>query len=251
MITGKSYIGGLWKFGKGNEFSAQNPATGEDINVLNEVDHEQIEEAVRLANRAFEIVKTKGMESRAQLLDSIAEELETLGPQLINICNEETGLGESRITGERARTCGQLRAFAALIRKGDWQQARIDTAIPDREPLPKADIRRILRPLGTIAIFSASNFPLAFSTLGGDTASAIAAGNTVVVKAHPSHPGTSELCTRAIVKAIEKNNFPPEMFAMLQGASPKVSQALVQHPHIHAVGFTGSTAVGRILLVSN
>ncbi|KKK90532.1 hypothetical protein LCGC14_2722060, partial [marine sediment metagenome] len=221
--------------------------TGENVNVFKEVDQQQIEEAVSGANSAFEILKTKDMESRAQLLDSIAEELEALGPQLIEICDKETGLGEARITGERGRTCGQLRAFATLIRKGDWQQARIDTAIPDREPLPKADIRRILRPLGTIAVFSASNFPLAFSTLGGDTASAIAAGNSVVVKAHPSHPGTSELCTQALEKAIAKNNFPPEMFAMLQGASPEVSQVLVQHPQIHAVGFTGSTAVGRIL----
>src|SRR5690606_1542319 len=118
--------------------------------------------------------------------------------------NTETGLGEARLKGERARTCGQLRAFATLVRQGHWQNARIDTAIPDRQPLPKPDIRRIFRPLGSIAVFSASNFPLAFSTLGGDTASALASGNSVVVKAHPSHPGTSQLCAEAMQKAILK-----------------------------------------------
>lgn len=247
MITTKNYIGGTWITGKGSEFRPYDPATGERGEVFAEVDESQLNEAVNKTAKVFDIVKQKDKGSRAALLDSIAEELEAIGDELIQVCNAETGLGEARLIGERARTCGQLRAFADLVRQGDWQQARIDTAIPDRQPLPKPDIRRIQRPLGTIAVFSASNFPLAFSTLGGDTASALAAGNTVVVKAHPSHPGTSELCTQAMENAIRKNGFPVGMFAMVHGFSPKISQLLVQHPQIKAVGFTGSTYVGRLL----
>lgn len=246
-ISRKNYIAGSWETGKGGEFQAQNLSNGEKGEVFVSANAQQVDQAVKGAARAFEIVRKKSMKQRADLLDSIAEELEALGQQLIDVCNSETGLGEARLTGERGRTCGQLRAFANLVRKGDWQQARIDTAIPDRKPLPKADIRRIFRPIGPVGVFSASNFPLAFSTLGGDTASAIAAGNTVVVKGHPSHPATTELCTRAIAKAIEKNGFPAEMFGMVQGYSPEISQALVQHPDLKAVGFTGSTYVGRIL----
>ncbi|MFC4094945.1 aldehyde dehydrogenase (NADP(+)) [Euzebyella saccharophila] len=247
IISRKNYIGGTWQVGKGDEFNAQNPVNGEKGEAFIAADVSQVDEAVTAAAIAFEAVRIKSMNERADLLDSIADELEALGSQLIVVCNAETGLGEARLTGERGRTCNQLRSFANLVRKGDWQQARIDTAIPDRQPLPKPDIRRIYRPLGTVAVFSASNFPLAFSTLGGDTASAIAAGNTIVVKGHPSHPATTELCTRAIQKAIEKNNFPAAMFAMVQGFSPEISKALVQHPKLKAVGFTGSTHVGRIL----
>lgn len=243
----QNYIAGTWVTGKGKEFWSYNPATGEKIEVYTEVDQEQVDLAVKKAAIAFETVKKKSALHRAALLESIAQELEALGDELINVCNMETGLGEARLIGERARTCGQLRAFALLVKQGHWQQARIDTALPHRQPLPKPDIRRIFRPMGTVAVFSASNFPLAFSTLGGDTASAIAAGNCVVVKAHPSHPGTSKLCTEAMQKAILKNNYPSEMFAMLQGVSPEVSQELVKHPQIKAVGFTGSTHVGRIL----
>lgn len=247
IITKKSYIGGTWITGKGKEFWSHNPATGEKGEVYSEVDPQQVDIAVKEAANAFEVVRKKSMKNRADLLDTIAQELEDLGDGLIKVCNTETGLGEARLKGERARTCGQLRAFATLVRQGHWQNARIDTAIPDRQPLPKPDIRRIFRPLGTIAVFSASNFPLAFSTLGGDTASALASGNSVVVKAHPSHPGTSQLCAEAMQKAILKNDYPPEMFSMLQGFSPEVSQTLVLHPQIKAVGFTGSTHVGKIL----
>ena len=247
IISGKNYIGGTWQTGNGDEFSSHDPASGKNSEVFTSADAQQVDEAVRAAVKAFAIVRKKSMNERADLLDSIADELESLGSQLIEVCNAETGLGEARLTGERGRTCGQLRAFAKLVRQGDWQQARIDTALSDRKPLPKADIRRIFRPLGPVAVFSASNFPLAFSTLGGDTASAIAAGNTVIVKGHPSHPATTELCTKAIEKAIKKNNFPVDMFAMVQGYSPEISQVLVQHPGLKAVGFTGSTHVGRIL----
>ena len=245
--TEQNYIAGNWVKGKGKEFWSYNPATAEKGKVYIEGDQEQVNTAVEQAAIAFETVKKKSTAERATLLESMAEELEALGDELIKVCDMETGLGEARLTGERARTCGQLRAFSALVKQGHWQQARIDTAIPDRKPLPKPDIRRIFRPMGTIAVFSASNFPLAFSTLGGDTASAIAAGNCVVVKAHPNHPGTSKLCAEAMQRAILKNNYPPEMFSMVQGVSPEVSQALVQHPQLKAVGFTGSTHVGRIL----
>lgn len=247
IIPKQNYIAGNWVTGKGKEFWSYNPATAEKGEVYTEVDQAQVDLAVSEAAIAFETVKKKNTASRADLLESMAKELEALGDKLIKVCDKETGLGETRLIGERARTCGQLRSFASLIKQGHWQQARIDTAIPDRQPMPKPDIRRIFRPMGTIAVFSASNFPLAFSTLGGDTASAIASGNCVVVKAHPSHPGTSKLCAEAMQRAILKNDYPSEMFAMVQGVSPEVSQALVQHPHIKAVGFTGSTHVGRIL----
>lgn len=247
VISKESYVGGTWIAGKGKEFWSHNPATGEKGEAYREVDAQQVDIAVKEAADAFEVVKKKTMKNRADLLDSIAQELEDLGDELIEVCNSETGLGEARLKGERARTCGQLRAFANVVKQGHWQNARIDTAIPDRQPLPKPDIRRIFRPLGTIAVFSASNFPLAFSTLGGDTASALASGNCVVVKAHPSHPGTSKLCAKAMQNAILKNDYPPEMFAMLQGVSPEISQTLVLHPQIKAVGFTGSTHVGKIL----
>lgn len=247
IITEQNYIAGNWVTGKGKEFRSYYPATAENGKIYIEADQEQVDVAVEQATIAFETVKKKSIVERSALLESIAEELEVLGDELIEVCDMETGLGEVRLKGERARTCAQLRAFSALVKQGHWQQARIDTALPERQPLPKPDIRRIFRPMGTIAVFSASNFPLAFSILGGDTASAIAAGNCVVVKAHPSHPGTSRLCAEAMQRAILKNNYPPEMFSMIQGVSPEVSQALVQHPQLKAVGFTGSTHVGRIL----
>ena len=247
MITGNSLIGGNWEEGKGESFSSWNPSTHERIREYIGVSPAQIDTALDQAHKAYIQYKATGFDQRAGFIDSIADEMEALGDNLLQTCNAETGLGIPRLTGERGRTCGQLRAFAELIRKGDWQQARIDTAIPEREPIPKPDIRRVLMPLGPVGVFSASNFPLAFSVLGGDTASALAAGNPVIVKAHPSHPATSELCAIAMERALEKNNLPQGVFSMLQGQSPNVSQYLVKHPYLKAVGFTGSTRVGRIL----
>jgi len=159
----------------------------------------------------------------------------------------ETALPEARLTGERGRTMGQLRMFADLIREGSWVEARIDTALPDREPLPRPDLRRMLVPMGPVAVFGASNFPLAFSVVGGDTASAWAAGCPVIVKAHPAHPGVSELVGRAVLAAARECSMPDGVFSMVHGASHEVGQALVFHPSIKAVGFTGSFAGGKAL----
>ena len=247
MISGKSFIGGEWVEGLGSDFTSFDPSTKTKIKDYRGVDVAQINKALESASKAFSIYKCVGFDERATFLDDIANEIEALGTELLEVCNKETGLGIGRLTGERARTCNQLRAFSELVRDGSWQEASIDTSIPDRSPNPKPDIRSVLRPIGPIAVFSASNFPLAFSTLGGDTASALAAGNSVVIKGHPSHPGTSELCARAIEKAILKNKLPSGLFNLLQGASPSTSNDLVMHPKLSAVGFTGSTHVGRIL----
>ena len=247
MTTSKNLIAGIWEEGEGDSFASHNPANNEQLAVYNGVDTSQVDRAVEDSATAYTIYKTLGFDQRATFIEHVADEIEALGDELLETCNQETGLGIPRLTGERGRTCGQLRAFAALVREGSWQQARIDTAVPDRTPIPKPDIRRVLKPLGPVAVFSASNFPLAFSTLGGDTAAALAAGNTVIVKGHPSHPATAALCAIAIERAIQKNNLPKGMFSLLQGAAPSVSSDLVMHPKIKAVGFTGSTHVGRIL----
>ncbi|HLZ52904.1 MAG TPA: aldehyde dehydrogenase (NADP(+)), partial [Verrucomicrobiae bacterium] len=159
----------------------------------------------------------------------------------------ETGLPETRLTGERARTVNQLKLFAQVVREGSWVDARIDTAIPDRQPAPKPDLRRMLIPIGPVIVFGASNFPFAYSVAGGDTASALAAGNPVVVKAHERHPGTSELTAVAIRRAVVACHLPAGVFSMLHGLGKTVGLALVRHPFARAVGFTGSRAAGRAL----
>src|ERR1700736_569883 len=181
---------------------------------------------------------------RAAFLRKIGEEIEALGEELLTVCAEETGLGRDRLAGERARTVNQLRMFAGLIEEGSWVDARIDTAQPDRKPVPKPDVRRMLEPLGPIGVFAASNFPLAFSVAGGDTASALAAGCPVVVKAHPSHLGTSELIGRAIQRAVVNCGLHEGVFSLVFGEGNAVGEALVRHPAIQAVGFTGSRRGG-------
>ena len=170
-----------------------------------------------------------------------------MGDKLVQRVTAETALPEGRVQGERGRTTGQLRLFADVVREGSWVDARIDTALPDREPLPKPDVRRMLIPIGPVAVFGASNFPLAFSVAGGDTASALAAGCSVVVKAHPAHPGTSELVAEAISRAVEAVGFHPGTFSLVHGTRPEVSLELVRRPEIKAVGFTGSLKAGRAL----
>lgn len=206
----------------------------------------ELESALALAVSAFAVFRETSAESRAQFLDQIAEEIMLLGDDLLARCTAESGLPLGRITGERGRTCGQLKLFAQLIRDGWYADARIDTALPDRQPLPRPDIRRILIPIGPVAVFGASNFPLAFSTAGGDTASALAAGCPVVVKAHSSHPGTNELISQAIITAAQKTGMPEGVFSSLYLSHDDVIK-LVQHPVITAVGFTGSRSVGMRL----
>jgi len=191
--------------------------------------------------------RSPGPESLARFLERAGDMIVAIGEDLISTCASETALSVDRLTGERARTVNQLKMFAALVREGSWIDARIDTAIPDRKPVPKPDLRRMLVPLGPVAVFTASNFPLAFSVAGGDTASALAAGCPVVVKPHPGHPKTSALVATSIIKAAEVCRMPSGVFAMIEETSVQIGLDLVRHPLIKAVGFTGSTKGGRAL----
>jgi 2,5-dioxopentanoate dehydrogenase len=208
----------------------------------------EIQTAVEKATTAFEIYKRTSFEERAEFLDSIADEIMQLGDALIERAHLESGLPEARITGERGRTVGQLKLFASLLREGSFVEAIIDTALPDRKPLPRSDLRRMMHPIGPVAVFAASNFPLAFSTAGGDTASALAAGCPVIVKAHSAHLGTNELVASAIIKAAQKCHMPDGVFSSLIGEGAQLGQQLVKHPGIKAVGFTGSFRGGMALL---
>lgn len=207
----------------------------------------EIAAAVWAAEEAFRTDGGRPADQRAHLLELMAQEIEELGHSLVERASAETGLPEARIVAERGRTTGQLRMFANLVREGSWVDARIDRAQPNRIPVPKPDVRRMLVPLGPVAVFGASNFPLAFSVAGGDTASAVAAGCPVVCKGHPAHPGTSELVGRAVSAAVAKAGFHPGTFSLVHGMSPEVSLMLVRHPLIRAVGFTGSLQAGRAL----
>lgn len=231
-----------------NRFSAINPATGAvlDPEFTDATPHE-IDQAARDADSAFVAYRKLSGRRKADFLERIGEELLALGDTLIDRCGLETGLPAGRLTGERGRTVSQLRLFAEVLREGSWVEARIDTALPDRTPIPRPDLRRMLIPLGPVVVFGASNFPLAFSVAGGDTASALAAGCPVVVKAHPAHPGTSDLVAAAIRRAAHETGMPDGVFSMVHGASVEVGQSLVRHPLIKAVGFTGSFRGGKAL----
>lgn len=225
------------------------PATGRSLDpAFHEATEAEVGRALDAAEAAFPAYAAQPAEGIAAFLDAVAAGLEALGPALLLRAGAESGLPEARLTGERGRTTGQLRMFAELVREGSWVDARIDHALPDRKPLPRPDLRRMLVPLGPVAVFGASNFPLAFSVCGGDTASALAAGNPVVVKGHPAHPGTSEMAARVVQEAAAKTGMPKGVFSMVQGASPAVGLALVRHPSTRAVAFTGSLAGGRALL---
>lgn len=208
---------------------------------------EEAKAAMEASAQAFKSFSKTDAETRANFLETIANEIEALGDELIQRASAETGLPNGRFVGERGRTCGQLRAFAGIIREGSWVEARIDHADPDRKPIPKVDIRKMLMPIGPVVVFGASNFPLAYSTAGGDTASAFAAGNTVVVKAHPAHAGTSNLAAKAIRTAIEKCGLDQGIFHHLHDQGFELGKNLVMHPAAKAVGFTGSIKGGRAL----
>lgn len=247
-ITGQSYIAGDWVSPRGKRFKSFNPYNKEPMYDFASCDTDEVDQAVRAAESAFQIYRDLDGGSIASFLETIADEIEGLGDELLEVCDSETALGMVRLTGERGRTCGQLRAFAELVRKGEWVQASIDTAMPDRAPVPKPDLRRMMKGIGPVAVFGASNFPFAFSVAGGDTASALAAGNPVIVKGHPAHPATSELFAHAFDRAIKKCGIPGGVFSMLQDAGHHVGATLVQHPKVEAVGFTGSEAGGRALM---
>lgn len=245
ILTGKNYIAGLVSSKGETTFKSINPSDATELETtFYEATIDEVNEAASKAHEAFAIYRKKSGKEKALFLDAIADEILNLGDDLIARCSAETGLPIGRIIGERARTMGQLQLFATVLREGSWVDARIDTALPDRKPLPRADLRYMQKPLGAVGIFGASNFPLAFSVAGGDTASALASGCPVVVKGHPSHPGTCELVAIAINKAAEKTNMPKGVFSMIHGTSVEVGMAIVNHPQIKAIGFTGSTKGG-------
>jgi len=247
-LTGSQFIGPDRSAGGTRTFRAANPATGEALAPeFLEASPEEIDRALTLAGEAAAALRRVPPDALAAFLGRIADELAALGDALVDRAGAETGLPRERLVGERGRTTGQLRMFAALVREGSWVDARIDRGDPERKPVPKPDIRRMLVPLGPVAVFGASNFPLAFSVAGGDTASALAAGCPVVVKAHPAHPGTSELAARAIRRAVDATAMPPGVFSMLHGPSPEVGARLATDPRVKAVAFTGSLAGGRAL----
>jgi len=208
---------------------------------------EDVNAAAQAAEDAFWSYGYSSRQQRAAFLNTIADEIDARGDSITEIGCAETGLPEARLTGERGRTTGQLRLFARHIADGAYLDRRHDPALPDRQPLPRPDLRLIQRPIGPVAVFGASNFPLAFSTAGGDTASALAAGCPVVVKGHSAHPGTSEIVARAITAAVRNCDLHPGVFSLIQGGTREVGAALVRHPLIKAAGFTGSLAGGRAL----
>jgi NADP-dependent aldehyde dehydrogenase len=246
-ITGESLVAGRWVKPTGESFESFNPATGEVRATQRGCAAVEADAAMQAAAEAYRTTRDMPPADVAAFLRAIADQIEALGDLLLQTGDAETALGTTRLTGERGRTCGQIRAFADLVEQGQWLDARIDTAQPDRQPLPKPDLRRVRRPLGPVVVFGASNFPFAFGAVGGDTASALAAGNPVVVKGHPSHPATSELFARAVRAAADQCNLPPGVFSMLQGAAPELTEALVRHEATEAIAFTGSQKVGRII----
>lgn len=250
-ITGNNIIGNQYSSEGTVAIQATNPSTGEVLGPLFfTATTEELSLAVWKAEKAFEVYRTKSGSEKADFLDAIASEIENLGDTLIERYVAETGLPAGRAQGERGRTCGQLRLFGSLLREGSWVNATIDPAIPERQPMPRVDLRSMERPLGPVAVFGASNFPLAFSVAGGDTAAALAAGCPVVFKGHPAHLGTSELVGKAIQKAAKDSNIPEGVFSLLFDAGIEVGQELVKHESIRAVGFTGSFKGGKAIFDS-
>jgi alpha-ketoglutaric semialdehyde dehydrogenase len=247
-VSGANLVAGVLVEGSGSPFKAVNPATETELDpTFREAGREQVDRAWQAAETAFRSFGMSTGEQRARLLRAIADGIEGLGDALIRRGHEETALPMSRLESERGRTVGQLRLFADHVAEGSWVEARIDPGDPLRTPLPKPDVRRMLVPLGPVAVFGASNFPLAFSVAGGDTASALAAGCPVVCKAHPGHPGTSELTARVVAAAAQQTGMPAGVFSLLHGWSNDVGLAMVRHPSARAVGFTGSCKGGRAL----
>jgi alpha-ketoglutaric semialdehyde dehydrogenase len=248
-LTGLSFIGSERGSRNGSSFQAFAPTTGEPIQpVYRSATLQELDRAANLAAEAFPIYsQTTGL-ARGAFLRRIANGFESHRDELAQRAHLETALPLPRLTGEVTRTANQFRLFAAVVEEGSWVQARIDPALPDRQPLPRPDLRSMLRGLGPVVVFGASNFPLAFSVGGGDTASALAAGCPVIVKAHAAHPGTGEIAGRIIADAVAAESLPPGTFSMLFGAGVEIGAALVKHPHMRAVGFTGSLRAGRALM---
>ena len=249
MLSGYSLLNGEPQQGTGSAFAGFNPVTGVRLDpVYHCASTEDVDRAANLAEEAFGIyARLPGVE-KGRFLRRIAAGIESIATELVERAHQETALPEKRLQGELARTVNQLRLFAQVVEEGSWAMARIDPAEPRRVPLPRVDIRSVLRPLGPVAVFAASNFPLAFSVAGGDTASALAAGNPVIVKAHSAHPGTSEMVGQVICRSLRECGLPAGVFALIFGSGALVGSALVQHPAIKAVGFTGSLSGGKALM---
>lgn len=247
-ITGAVLLGFSDRVGEAS-FAAIDPATGQAIGPdFHEAGVGDVADAAALADQAFAVLSETSLEARALFLEAIADEIANIGDVLIERAMRESGLPRGRLEGERGRTIGQLRLFASIVREGGWIDVTIDPAMPDRAPLPRPDLRRRNVALGPVAVFGASNFPLAFSVAGGDTASALAAGCPVIVKGHPAHPGTGELVARAIRRAVERCGLPEGVFSYLPGTTHALGAALVADPRIKAVGFTGSRGGGLALV---
>ena len=248
MFNGAILVGAGERQG-GDPFHAIHPATGEKGSVaFSSAMPDDVAEAAALADAAFDSFSTLAPDARATFLETVADQIVAIGDLLIETAMAESGLPRARLEGERGRTVGQLRLFASYVRLGDWLDATIDSAMPDRAPLPRADLRRVNHSVGPVAVFGASNFPLAFSTAGGDTASALAAGCPVIVKGHPAHPGTAELVAGAITRAAAQTGMPAGVFSLVTGTSNAIGAALVADPRIQAVGFTGSRSGGEALM---
>ena len=248
-LAGVMTVAGATRRGAGETVHGRNPATGETLSPAYRYGSAaDVADACAAAEDAVDLVRATPTDRRARFLEAVAEHLEALGETVIDRAAAESGLPVVRLTGELGRTTGQLRLFADVVREGSWADAHLDPALPHRTPLPRPDIRRRAVPLGPVAVFGASNFPLAFSVAGGDTASALAAGCPVVVKAHDAHPGTSEYVARAVVAAADATDMPPGVFSLLYGDGPGLGTALATDPRIAAVGFTGSRSAGTALM---
>ena len=248
MFNGAILVGASERQG-GAPFFAIDPSTGAKGEVaFHNASAADVADACALADAAFESFSTLTPDARAAFLEAVADGIMAIGDLLITTAMSETGLPRGRLEGERGRTVGQLRLFAGYVRQGDWLDATIDKALPERQPLPRSDLRRVNQSVGPVAVFGASNFPLAFSVAGGDTASAFAAGCPVVVKGHPAHPGTGELVARAIATAVRESGLHEGVFSYLPGTTNDLGGALVADPRIKAVGFTGSRGGGLALM---
>src|SRR6266403_3687649 len=248
-LSARSIIGSRDAVGTGEYFYAIHPVSGQSLEPgFSPAAPADVDLALQLASEAFAVYGRASGAEHGAFLRKIAGKIESIGDELVERAQQETALPKPRLQGETARTCGQLRMFAQVAEEGSWVCARIDRAEPDRKPAPKPDIRSMLRPLGPVAVFGASNFPLAFSVAGGDTASALAAGNPVIVKAHPAHPGTSELVGQLVQQSVRECGLPEGVFSLLFDSGNEVGIALVKHPLVKAVGFTGSRNGGRALM---
>jgi 2,5-dioxopentanoate dehydrogenase len=248
-LSGRSLIGFREGAGSGDPLYAHDPTTGQQLQPgFIPATADEVDRAVQLADDAFKTYSRKSGRERGAFLRKIADSIESITADIVERAAQETALPAARLQGETARTCHQLRLFAQVAEEGSWVNARIDHADPERQPIAKPDIRSIMRSLGPVVVFGASNFPLAFSVAGGDTASALAGGNTVIVKAHAAHPGTSELVGRALQDSVRESGMPEGVFSLLFGHGSQIGTALMKHPLVRAGGFTGSRTAGRILM---